>query len=82
MHRVQSFIARNDPAPIPVDEALRRRITEKDWQGLRDTLLELHPSDVADLVMALPAEEEAFVFRLLPKEEAGEVFSAGSAVRR
>jgi magnesium transporter len=75
MHRVQSFTAMNDPAPVPVDETLRRRITEKDWQGLRDTLVELHPSDVADLVMALPAEEEAFVFRLLPKDEAGEVFS-------
>lgn len=60
---------------IPVDERLREKISLQDWQALRDTLLELHPSDVADLVMALPTEEEAFVFRLLPKEEAGQVFS-------
>jgi len=65
-----------EPAPeIQVDERLRRTIADHDWRGLRDALVELHPSDVADLIIALPAEEEAFVFRLLPKERAGEVFS-------
>ena len=66
----------SEPAPeIHVDERLRRTIADHDWKGLRDALVELHPSDVADLVIAMPAEEEAFVFRLLPKERAGEVFS-------
>ncbi|HKO56789.1 MAG TPA: magnesium transporter [Thermoanaerobaculia bacterium] len=46
-----------------------------DWRGLRDALVELHPSDVADLIIALPSDEEAFVFRVLPKEQAGQVFS-------
>jgi magnesium transporter len=66
----------SEPAPEhDFDERLRRTIADHDWKGLRDALVELHPSDVADLVIAIPAEEEAFVFRLLPKERAGEVFS-------
>ena len=60
---------------IQVDERLRRTIADHDWKGLRDALVELHPSDVADLVIAMPPEEEAFVFRLLPKERAGMAFS-------
>jgi len=64
-----------DMAPMSFDEKLRQTISLQDWQGLRDSLIELHPSDVADLIVALPAEEDAFVFRLLPKEKAGEVFS-------
>lgn len=55
--------------------AVRQTITMHDWRGLRDALIELHPSDVADLIIALPPEEEAFVFRALPKDEAGQVFS-------
>jgi len=62
-------------APVSFDEKLRATIVSQDWQALRDTLVELHPNDVADLVKTLPADEEAFVFRLLPKDEAGEVFS-------
>src|ERR1051326_5565934 len=65
----------SEMAPVTVDEKLRATIVSQDWQALRDPLVELPPSDVADLVKALPAEEEAFVFRILPKDEAGEVFS-------
>jgi len=65
----------SDTTPISIDEKLRQTISHQDWQGLRDALVELHPSDVADLIVALPSEEDAFVFRLLPKEIAGEVFS-------
>jgi magnesium transporter len=64
-----------EPTPLSFDEKLRQTISHQDWQGLRDALVELHPSDVADLIVALPSEEDAFVFRLLPKEIAGEVFS-------
>jgi magnesium transporter len=60
---------------LSVGEELRELIHAQNWQQLRDRLTDLHPSDVADLVIALPAHEEAFVFRLLPKEEAGAVFS-------
>jgi magnesium transporter len=55
--------------------AVRQTITMHDWRGLRDALIELHPSDVADLIIALPTDEEAFVFRVLPKDQAGQVFS-------
>jgi magnesium transporter len=65
----------SNTAPVSFDEKLRATIVSQDWQALRDTLVELHPSDVADLVKAMPADEEAFVFRLLPTDEAGEVFS-------
>src|SRR5437762_11796876 len=64
-----------EPAPLSFDERLRQTISQKDWQGLRNSLIELHPSDVADLIVALPSEEDAFVFRLLPKDLAGQVFS-------
>lgn len=58
-----------------VGDELRELIRQQNWQQLRDRCAELHPSDVADLIVALPAEEEGFVFRILPRDEAGEVFS-------
>src|SRR5881227_2328650 len=64
-----------EPAPLSFDERLRQTISQKDWQGLRNSLIELHPSDVADLIVALPSEEDAFVFRLLPKDLARQVCS-------
>ncbi len=54
---------------------VRKNIRAQQWQRLRNQLLELHPSDVADLIIAFPPEEEAFIFRVLPKENASEVFS-------
>src|SRR5260221_4374459 len=54
---------------------VRENIRAQQWQRLRNQLLELHPSDVADLIIAFPPEEEAFIFRVLPKENASEVFS-------
>ncbi len=56
-------------------EALRELIQQKNWQLLRERITEMHPSDVAELIIALPGEEEAFVFRSLPREQAAEVFS-------
>lgn len=60
---------------VSVDESLRETIRAQRWLQLREILQELHPSDVSDLIIALPPEEEAFVFRVLPKEQASEVFS-------
>ncbi|MGE0405340.1 MAG: magnesium transporter [Candidatus Korobacteraceae bacterium] len=45
------------------------------WSELRSTLSELHPSDIAELLIDLPESEEAVVFRLLPRDQAAEVFS-------
>jgi magnesium transporter len=58
-----------------VDEKLRRAIAEQNWRELREMVMDMHASDVADVIIALPEDEEAFVFRLLPKEAAAEAFS-------
>jgi len=63
------------PESVSVGDALRDIIHQRNWDQLRERLRELNPSDVADLIIALPAEEEAFVFRVLSKEQAAEVFS-------
>ena len=56
-------------------EALRDLIQQQNWQQLRERIAEMHPSDVADLIIALPTEEEAFAFRTLSRDQAAEVFS-------
>ena len=53
----------------------RELIDQQNWAELRDRVRHLHPSDVADLIIALPAEQEAFVFRALSREQAADVFS-------
>src|SRR5437667_4669108 len=60
---------------ISVGDELRELIRTQSWQQLRERLAELNASDVAELVIALPSDSEAFVFRLLPRVSAGEVFS-------
>jgi magnesium transporter len=60
---------------LSVGDELRELVQRKSWNELRDRLTDMHPSDVADLIIALPREEEGFVFRVLPRDEAGEVFS-------
>ena len=60
---------------LSVGDELRELIRQQNWNQLRDRLTDMHPSDVADLIIALPREEEGFVFRVLPRDEAGEVFS-------
>ena len=60
---------------VSVGDELRDLIRQQNWNQLRDRLTDMHPSDVADLIIALPREEEGFVFRVLPRDEAGEVFS-------
>ena len=58
-----------------VGNSLHELIQNRNWDELRLRIRDMNPSDVADLIIALPPEEEAFVFRVLPKEQAGEVFS-------
>jgi magnesium transporter len=50
-------------------------VQQRRWSELRSTLADLHPSDIAELLIALPESEEAVVFRLLPRSQAAEVFS-------
>jgi magnesium transporter len=50
-------------------------VQQRRWLQLRSTIDELHPSDIAELLIALPTSEEAVVFRLLPRGSAAEVFA-------
>ena len=54
---------------------LARLAHEHKWDELRDALVRMHPADVADVIIALPSEDEGIVFRLLTHEQAGRVFS-------
>jgi magnesium transporter len=45
------------------------------WQDLRAALADTNSSDIADLIIALAPDQEAFVFRLLPKDRAADVFA-------
>jgi magnesium transporter len=58
-------------AVSPVLDALRA----KDWDRLQRELRRLHPSDIAEIIVERPSEDEGVIFRLLPKERAAEVFS-------
>src|SRR3954468_18512489 len=50
-------------------------IRNQNWQELRAALVDANSSDIADLIIALPPDQEAFVFRLLPKDRAADVFA-------
>lgn len=54
---------------------LQELIREKRWDALRDSLVSFDPSDVAEVLLALPDQDDAAIFRLLPREQAGLVFS-------
>ena len=49
-------------------------IAAKDWDTLRETLIELPPPDIAELITELPPEDEGVIFRVLPRELAAKVF--------
>ncbi len=50
-------------------------IGRKDWNGLKNYLLRMEPPDGADLLEGLGPENALLVFRLLPSDQAGEIFS-------
>lgn len=50
-------------------------ITRRDFRALRESLTGVPPADVADLLSDLPLEQAAVCFRLLPRDEAGDVFA-------
>jgi magnesium transporter len=60
---------------LSVGDELRELIRAQSWQQLRERLADLDASDVAELIIALPSDSEAFVFRLLPRNRAAQVFS-------
>lgn len=54
---------------------LQELIREKRWDALRDYLAKLDPSDVADILVEVPDQDDAAIFRLLPRDQAGRVFA-------
>ncbi len=50
-------------------------IIRRDWSGLKDCLLQMESPDAADLLERLGPENALLVFRLLPPEQAGNVFA-------
>ena len=54
---------------------LQELIQEKRWDLLRETLSDFDPPDIAEILIELPSEEDVAVFRVLPRNLAGRVFS-------
>jgi magnesium transporter len=54
---------------------IQELIREKHWDALRDYLATLDPADVADILVQVPDQDDAAIFRLLPRTQAGRVFS-------
>lgn len=50
-------------------------IQEKDWDALRTALSYFDPSDIAEILTDVPDEQDVTIFRLLPRDLAGRVFS-------
>ena len=57
-----------------VTKALRKMLEEKKYAALRDLLVVMYPSDIAELFGDLDERQIPLLFRLLPKELAAETF--------
>ena len=57
-----------------VATALRKMLEEKKYAALRDILLVMNPSDIAELFRDLENSQIPILFRLLPKNSAAETF--------
>jgi len=54
---------------------LQELIRAKQWSVLRDALAVFDPSDIAEILVEIPDEDDPAIFRLLPRTLAGQVFS-------
>lgn len=59
---------------MPVTEKILDDIQQRRWSSLKAVLPYLHPSELADLLDALPPHEQAVFFRLLPEALAAQTF--------
>jgi len=57
-------------SPPAIEKALR----DRDYTRLRGAFTDLEPADVADAIDSLEPEDRAVVFRLLPRDQAGDTF--------
>jgi len=56
------------------EDTFRELLDNKQYRALRERLVSLDPSDIADLLAAAPADKAVISFRLLPKDLAVDVF--------
>jgi magnesium transporter len=54
---------------------LQELIREKRWDVVRDALSGFDPSDIAEVLISVPDEDDVAIFRLLPRDLAGRVFA-------
>lgn len=54
---------------------IQELILEKNWDALRDALSSFDPSDIAEILVHVPDENDVTIFRLLPRDLASRVFS-------
>src|SRR5262249_15211318 len=50
-------------------------IRERQWEVVRDALARLDPSDVAEILVRVPDEDDVAIFRILPRDRAAQVFA-------
>src|SRR6266436_2510370 len=60
---------------IEAGNPIAELVTGRQWDQLRDALRPMHPSDIADVIIAQPTETEGIIFRLLPRQKAARVFA-------
>ncbi|MGI8908744.1 MAG: magnesium transporter [Candidatus Sumerlaeaceae bacterium] len=53
---------------------IQEMVRTGDFAGLRDALADLMPPDLAELIEELPPEDEAVLFRIMPRKVAAEIF--------
>ena len=61
--------------PILAMIDLKALIEARDFNTLREQAKNWSAGDLAELMEPLPVEQEAIVFRLLPRDQAADVFS-------
>jgi magnesium transporter len=54
---------------------LQELLREKRWDAVRDALSDFDPSDIAEILISVPDEDDVAIFRLLPRDLAGRVFA-------
>jgi magnesium transporter len=60
---------------IETQDSIAELLAARRWDELREALLRMHPSDIAEVIIEHPAETEGIIFRLLSKEKAASAFS-------
>lgn len=54
---------------------LEELIAQKRWDVLREAFSDFHPSEIAEILEDIPESDDVPIFRVLPRDLAGEVFA-------